>query len=116
MESLANNEDGKAGAAVRLAEIAIDKAEIQGTADEEGRELTASEARKMKRLDEEAAQVQDRLDRAEAMETELAKVSRAEASYGSSARILEPAILGVSAGPSPFILQRPGEPWPVGGG
>lgn len=87
-ESLTNNEFGKAEATNRLAEIQLERAGIEVTASEANRELTANEARKMKRLDGEAAEIQDKLDRAAVMEGELAKVPRAtDASYGSRARI-----------------------------
>jgi HK97 family phage major capsid protein len=85
--SLVNNEFGKAEATTRLAEIAIERAELEASADEQNRELSASEARKLKRLDGEAADLQDRLDRAATMERELARVPRDSASYGTRARI-----------------------------
>jgi HK97 family phage major capsid protein len=88
MESLVNNESAKAEASLRLAAIAIEKAELEDKAVLENRKSTASEARKVRQLDGEAAELQDRLGRAAVMEGELSRVPRTtDASYGTRARI-----------------------------
>jgi hypothetical protein len=98
-ESLVKDDLAKAEATARLAEIAIEKADIQLTADEANRALSASEARKLKKLEGEEADLQDRLDRAAVMEGELAKVPRGD-SYGTRARI----------GHEPSTVYRPDLP------
>jgi hypothetical protein len=76
MESLVHDEAAKADASVRLAEIAVEKAELEQEAEKQDRTFTANEARKLKRLEGEAAEIQDRLDQAARMERALADVPR----------------------------------------
>lgn len=75
--SLVNDTIAQAEVNQRLVEISVEKAELEVRAVEENRQPTASEARKAKKLDGEAADLRDQLDRAAGMESELAKVPRA---------------------------------------
>lgn len=100
MESLVNNQLAQAEATNRLAEIAIEKAELEAKADEQNRALSASEARTLKKLDGEEADLRDRLSRAADMERALAEVPRDSASYGTRARI----------GTEPSSVYRPDLP------
>jgi HK97 family phage major capsid protein len=88
-QSLVNNDFAKAEAQNRLTDIGIQKTEFWVKAEEENRELSASEARKLKKLEGEEADLQDRLGRAAVMEGELSRVPRDTdpAPYGTRARI-----------------------------
>jgi HK97 family phage major capsid protein len=87
-QSLVNNDFAKAEAQNRLTDIGIQKTELWVKAEEENRELSASEARKLRKLEGEEADLQDRFGRAAAMEAELGRVPRnTDASYGTRARI-----------------------------
>jgi HK97 family phage major capsid protein len=82
----------RADAQARLAEIAVDQAEIKIKAAEAGRELLASEQRKWNGLEDEAVKIKAEIDKADATDAALRAVPKpTQDPYGSMARVTEEA-------------------------